>query len=195
MPEMMRRSFDVLAPKRRGRVSKVGLIATLVAISGCGSGAASRAVAQLMLAETVTYEQQVDARMEAERRFYREGTEVLEQGRQRRQVVADRVLETQAVLELDAALGKADAPLTREELASWATNLDGRLQRIRSESQRLLAGGIEALELRRDDLAKVRKALVRLQAEPSQWERLQELVEFGQETKKQLDELSKRDGD
>jgi hypothetical protein len=187
-----------IEPRRRqpglGHFSAIPVILILATACGCGSSAASRAVSRVTLAQTMTYEQQVVARMEAERRFYKAASTQIGEADVRANILGDRGAISQACIDLDALLSESNGEMTRAALASWASSLNEKLVTSRAQSDQLLDAELEALELRMNELAKVRKALVLLQAEPGQWDRVQEFIKFGQDTKKKLDELNKKGG-
>jgi ABC-type Na+ efflux pump permease subunit len=165
------------------------LLAALL-LGGCTGLRQAREVARVTLAQTVSYEQEVDQKAKDEVAYYDQRVTHLKRDGDALIGDSDRALLTRAAQDfqnrVQAAPAAASEALVRDEVDRFLSGLAERQAHYES----MLAGfdtnllnSLESLGLQKAALDRTRKDLEQLQREPGTVDELKRLVEFGAKTR------------
>jgi len=169
--------------------------AGIMILSGCATGKEAREVARGTLAEIIKYEELVEKKIGAEQAYYKGSVSVLEESLKEGQITEAYGIVTRAVQDFqgEVSLLPQDKDYQSNDLRNAIERVLKSLQQSAdlhanrlSEYNEDLLKSLEALELHKQSLAKVRKGLEKLQAERSEIERAKEFYEFAEKTKKEF---------
>jgi hypothetical protein len=177
-------------------VATLGLL--LLIVSGCESGQAARNMARISLGTTVSYEQEVDAKIAAENQYYQQSVVNLEKSTKKQAGLSEQVDIDSLALSYQAQFADKANPVTESDLRSFGEAIINQVQLGRNSFAVQLAQykdqtffALGQLNYQKDALKKVRKGLEELQAELSQTEMAKVWYDFIKETKAKYDESKK----
>lgn len=165
-------------------------------VSACSSSNTARQMARVTLAQTVSYEKQVDAKIAAERQYYEKSLSKLQKTAEDEPGLSESVdLDSLGLLYQARFTDKHRAELvTDNDLRTFAEATINTVLARRTGFARQLASykeqsflSLGELTYQQDSLKQVKKGLEALQAEPSDTDRLKKWYDFIKETKDKYD--------
>jgi hypothetical protein len=176
------------------------LSSVVIILSGCATGKEARDVARVTLAQIITYEELVDQKIKGEQTYYKDSVSILGESLQWRQFTAEAGIVTRAAQDFRRKVSNSQKDLQTSDLRDAVDKLLESIRQSRAsyafaltEYNEDLLKSLDALELQKQSLEKVRKGLEQLQSESSDVKRLKEWFEFAKKTKDEF-EKSKLSG-
>jgi hypothetical protein len=176
----------------------VKVIIAALLMGGCTGVREAREVARVSLAETITYEQQVQEKIKGESAFYTDRVAHLKRDATALKGDSERTLLTRAAQDFQNRIQSSNTPTTDTIIRDEVDHFLDILVRSQAYSQAMIAGfstnllsSVESLELQKAALERTRKGLEELQREPGTIDQLKRLFEFGKKTKEEYEKAVK----
>ena len=159
-------------------------------LSGCSTGKEARLLALATLSQTLQYEDAIDAKIAAEKTYYRDSVEAISTSMERSQAVSQLTILDRWAQAVQHKIAIANRDLDPADLSEY---LDTLLQTSSSSRTAYLSArkqynddlqqALLQLQRKKSSLAQVIRGLQQLQAEPSDSEQFRLWFEFAAEIK------------
>jgi hypothetical protein len=178
----------------RRRYLLLTLSSIVIILSGCTTGKEARDVARVTLAQIITYEGLVEHKIKGEQTYYKDSVSILGESLQQRQFTAEASIVTRAAQDFQSKVSNSQKDFQANDIRDAVDRLLESVRQSRAsyafaltEYNEDLLRSLDALELQKKSLEKVRKGLEQLQSESSDVALIKEWFEFGKETKDEFE--------
>ena len=178
--------------------AKLFLLGAVLVMVGCASGKPAREVARLTLKQVVNNGEQVDLKIKAEQKYYKDKVSSFQDAIKADRKVREKDFVFRGAQDFQSLVILSKKPISNKQLRDEIDKVLSKIKQMHTEQDQLLINyksdflsSLEKLEYDKKTLKGLRRNLSKLQAKPRDLARLKELFEFGENVKEEYDKLEK----